>query len=55
MTQLVRAFTHMLEWDHFDFSRICSIIWRMAAVEPGARFSRQTSRRLQVSSIPEKR
>jgi hypothetical protein len=40
---------------HLTFARLWSIIWRIATVEPGARFSRQASRRLQVSSMPEKR
>ena len=40
---------------HLVFPRLCSIICRIATVEPGARFSRQASRRLQVSSMPEKR
>src|SRR5258708_3310775 len=35
----------------FPCSRICSIICRIAAVEPGARFSRQESSRLHVSSL----
>ena len=34
-----------------DFAFACPIIWRIAAVDPGARFSRQASSRLQVSSI----
>jgi hypothetical protein len=39
--------------DHpiFVFGVPCDIMLRIAALEPGARFSRHASRRLQVSSM----
>src|SRR5438552_14427242 len=39
--------------DHpiLDLGEPCDIMLRIAALEPGARFSRQASRRLQVSSM----